>query len=166
MRTLLACSLSWGCSSPPEQTPTDTGSEPTPADTDTGMPITDTEPPGSACGEIRVWDLTVRGIVQNEQRVGAPFADVWLEDRGWARTTQVLGSGYTDADGVFEIAITGLTDAENCWGTLLDYVLVAELGPQRGEDGINTYLFNAVQSGTLVADVSTNPLVMEDTSTP
>ena len=166
MRTLTALALlAGGCTAPVDQAdgPTDTGSpvgSPT-GDTATGVQTTSDD---GACGEVTVWDLTVRGVVHNAQGVGAPFASVWLEDRGWATTVEVLGTTTTDGQGGFELAVTGLTSVEDCWGTLLNYVLVAELGPQRGEDEINTWLFTAISNGTLVADLSTSPLVMEDTS--
>lgn len=153
---LLACAPA---DDPSGTTPIDTA----PVATDTATTPTDTAPPRGACGEITVWDLWLKGKVLDRTGRPALGASVRLEDRGWAPVT-VLGTTTTDAQGLFELPITGLTSVEDCWATLLDYVAVAERGTEVGEADVNTELFNAIQSGTLVADRTLFPIEMEDTA--
>lgn len=138
--------------------------------TDTGTPITDTAPTDTppppppptsgACGDVATWDLQLLGGVARSTGGPASGADVWLEDHGWVPGT-VLGTATTDGDGRFEMVITGLTSVEDCWATLLDYRVHAELGSEATERGINTDLFNAIYTGGGVADITAFPLVLE-----
>jgi hypothetical protein len=124
---------------------------------------TQTTEPSGACGDPILYDLTVIGTVTSGPGQYAPAAHVVLEDRGWEPGT-ILGEGFTDEKGVFQLSVVGLTSLENCWGTVLDYVLEADKGVFYGEKDINTNLFNAIEDGSLVADMSAFPLQMEDTS--
>ena len=54
-----------------------------------------------------------------------------------------------------------ITSVEDCWGTLLDYVLVAESGELYGEKQVNQQLFNAIDDGSMSADASMFPIVVE-----
>jgi len=112
-----------------------------------------------ACGEISTWDVTVLGRVEDASgAVGG--ADVWLEDRGWEPVT-VLGQTTTSANGGFTLEADDVTAVEGCWGTLLDYVLVATEGSRSGERGINHPLYGAIDDGSFEADISGNPLIIE-----
>jgi hypothetical protein len=127
-------------------------------------PTTDTEPTG-ACGPPIDYDLTLTGLVQGAS--GEPGADTTLEveDRGWTPGL-ILGTATTDAYGAFTMTLTDVTSVEDCWGTLLNYVLIGERdafgGPEAGELGINTPLYNAIQDGTLLADLGALPFTLEE----
>jgi hypothetical protein len=124
-----------------------------------GSADTDIEDTGGACGAVTTWNVTVIGAV--EDAAGAVSgASVRLEDRGWT-IGDVLGDATTDADGRFTLEATGVTSVEGCWGTVLDYRLVAEEGGRSGEDKVNSALFDAIDSGSLEADVSEFPIQLE-----
>lgn len=144
-----------------DATPTDT-----PEPTDTTSEPTDTAPdptdPG-ACGDVSHWAITLLGRVTLNTGNPAVGAHAWLQDDGWIPGT-VVGEATTDDQGRFEMALPNVTSVENCWGTLLDYQLNAELGTLAGARGINTDLFNAIYTGELVADTTAFPLQMEETA--
>ena len=119
----------------------------------------ETETDDGACGEVSTWDVSLSGTVES---ASGPVAGalVTLEDRGWEPGT-TLGSAETEADGGFVIEAVGVTSVEDCWGTLLNYVVVAEDGDLRGERGINSPLYDAIASGSLEADISGAPLLVE-----
>jgi hypothetical protein len=125
--------------------------------TDTDQADDNVEPDG-ACGEVDNFDASVFGMVTDG---GAPVegATVVLEDRGWEPTTD-MGSATTNAKGTFTINAPGLTSVEDCWGTLLDYVLVAEKGAKKGEKSINSQLHTAYDTDGS-ADVSAFPVEIE-----
>jgi len=120
----------------------------------------ETDGQDGACGEVSTWDVEVRGMVVDTEEVAVHGAAVQLEDRGWEAGT-VLGTATTDDDGLFTLGATGVTSVEGCWGTVLDYVLVATEGGRTGSKDVNSHLFHAIDGGTLVADISTFPLVIE-----
>ena len=64
---------------------------------------------------------------------------------------------------IFAITITALTSLEDCWG-LLDYNVEADKGIFYGEREANTQLFNAINDGTLIADMSLVPIELEEAS--
>lgn len=109
---------------------------------------------GGACGEITHWAVTVTGRVETSDGSGAAFADVWVEDRGWNPTTITIGSTTADQQGNYTIQIADLVSAADCWGTVLDYVLVGQQGPIQGERQVNSPLFNAIQDGSLTANLA------------
>lgn len=112
-----------------------------------------------ACGEVSEWVLTLHGAVEGP--TGAyEGATVVLEDRGWSPGTE-LGEATTGADGRFTMDGLQVTSVERCWGTLLDYVVVATDGDMSGEKGVNTYLYDAIDDGSLVADASAFPVDLE-----
>lgn len=151
---LAACSGKAGTSSPTGET----GATPT-TDTDTTDTfVTDTDPQG-ACGDPVLYDLQVTGQVMGPSGP-SPEAHVILEDRVWA--PGILAETYTDGEGHFVMDVIGVTSLEGCWG-LLGYFVAADKGTFYGERGVNSELFNAISSGTMVADLSF-PLEMEDTS--
>ena len=118
----------------------------------------DTDDQG-ACGEVSTQTMIVRGLVENSQGVGLEGISVILEDRGWNPGT-TLGTATTDAQGAFVLENLTITDVENCWGSLLDYVLVATQADNAAEKEINTQLYNSIIDGSLDADVSAIPLVL------
>jgi hypothetical protein len=152
------------CSGKSGDTTGDT-SAPVTADTADTVDTNDTQTtePSGACGDPIQYNLTVIGTVTSGPGQYAPGAHVVLEDRGWEPGT-ILGEGVTDNKGVFTLDVVGLTSLENCWGTVLDYVLEADKGVFYGERDINSNLFNAIEDGSLVADMSAFPLEMEDTT--
>jgi len=79
-------------------------------------------PPQSACGAVSTWDLTVEGVVVDAAGDPIARAVVRLEDRAWT-PGDVLGEALSDVHGGFRLPVSGLTAVEDCWGTLLDYVL-------------------------------------------
>lgn len=123
-------------------------------DSDTGPADTDD---GGACGEVTNHDVTLTGVVET---AGGPAegATVTLEERNWT-SGQAFGTATTGADGSFQIDATGIVSVEDCWGTALDYYVVAESGDLSGERQINSTLFNALASGE--ADLSGAPLLIE-----
>ena len=118
----------------------------------------DTDDQG-ACGSVSTEIMAVRGIVERED--GAPLegVSVLLEDRGWNPGT-TLGASTTDEEGRFLLENLTITDVENCWGSMLDYVLVASQGAQTAEKEINTQLYNAIIDASMEADVSSFPIVL------
>ena len=118
--------------------------------------------PVGACGTPSQHDLTVRVAVQSEAGALLEVIEVVLEDRAW--NPGALGSAITDADGEVEMEARGVTDLPDCWGTLLDYVLVAT-DPRgeyaTGEKDVNSSLYNAIADGSLEADVRGFPLVLQ-----
>jgi len=126
----------------------------------TSAPVDDTEDTRlGACGEISTWNVTVLGRVEDAAgAVGG--AEVSLEDRGWEPVTG-LGATTTATNGSFTVEARNLTAVEGCWGTLLDYVLVATEGSRSGERGINHPLYGAIDDGSMEADIRGNPLVIE-----
>ena len=114
-------------------------------------PVDDTGSLGGACGAVTSWDLAVIATVEEG---GVPVSDalVTLEDRGWEPIT-ILGEAVSAVDGSFHLEAEGVTAVEGCWGSLLDYVVVAEHGDRRGERRVNQALYRAIEDGTLEADL-------------
>jgi hypothetical protein len=140
--------------------PTDDHTGTQPVDSDP----TDTDPTG-ACGSPINYDMTLVGFVLGGNGEVGDAASLSIEDRGW-QPGRILGTGTTDSYGAFTIPLTDVTSVEDCWGTLLDYVLVGQRtvagGEQSGELGLNTLLFNAIQDGTFVADLGSIPFRLEN----
>jgi hypothetical protein len=128
---------------------------------DTTEPPTDTDEPTGACGDVSRWDLTLDGQV-NQPGGGAPGATVRLEERGFQFSPVVYGTTYTDAYGHFSLAATQIVSVDGCWGTLLDYNVVAELGVSSAEAEVNQSLYNAILDGTFAADISLFPLELDN----
>lgn len=164
MRTLfrLSTALMLACTGkttvPATGDTTDTG----PLPQTTPDPTGDTGEPQGACGDPVLYDMTVIGIVEGPGGEPSQGAHVVLEDRAW-NVGDILGEGFTDENGSFTLAVTGLTSLEDCWG-LLGYYIVADKGVFYGERGINTNLFNAIYDGTLTVDLSTFPIEIEESS--
>jgi hypothetical protein len=119
------------------------------------------DPPGIHCGDATTWDVTVRARVEDAAGQGVEGVTVGLDDRGY--TYGLLGSGETVATGDVQFVATGVTDLPGCWGIVLDYWLVAydDAGKVAAEDDMNTELYDAIADGTVLADVSAFPLVVE-----
>jgi len=158
MRTILPCILLFGCD---EMEEVETTVPTVPIVTDTIETTDMEEPPDGACGDVTHVDMRLLGVVNNEQGNPAPFAEVSLEDRGWEPGT-LLGFAYADLKGRFDLPITQLADVEGCWETILNYTVVAELGPQSGEFKVNSRLQAAITNGSLVADISDVPINMSE----
>ncbi len=126
------------------------------------LPPPDTD---GACGDVTTHDVTLLGAVVLDD---LPFegATIWVEDRGWEPGT-ILAEGVTGADGTVTFALDDLVSVEDCWGVLLDYVAVASaVSPAdgstlSGETDLNSHLFSAIDSGSLVADFSPFPIELE-----
>jgi hypothetical protein len=113
-----------------------------------------------ACGEVHTHDLDVRAAFEDVSGAPIEAARVSLEERNWAPGR--LGEGLTDADGTVSFAATDVTDVEGCWGSALDYWLVADAdGFATLEETMNSNLYNAIADGSLVADLRATPLIME-----
>ena len=122
---------------------------------DTDVTVDTDDDDHGACGDVSTWDVFIRArVVQNNANVAG--AEVWLEDRGWEPGT-ILGDGVTGANGRAEFEAKDITSVEDCWGTLLDYYLVAEKGDATGEKAVNTYLHSAIDSGQQ-ADITAFPV--------
>ena len=93
--------------------------------------------------------------------VGASEVTVSLEDRGW-NPGEVLAQVQTNEDGEFLLAEAAVTSVEDCWGTLLNYVVVAESALGRAEKDVNTALFNAIRDGESTVDLRDVPLLLEN----
>jgi hypothetical protein len=124
-------------------------------DTDT----VDADDNKGACGDTSLWDITVIGAVSHQGQF-VEGATVELEDRGY-NTGQILGSGVTDSDGVFELDAFDVVSVEDCWGTLLNYYIVAEFEDIAGEKKANTYLHTAIYDESLEADMRGFPVELE-----
>jgi hypothetical protein len=120
---------------------------------------TDTGDSNGQCGDVTTWDVTIAGAVEDASGpVGG--AAVRLEDRAW-NTDDVLGEATTEVDGSFSLDAKSVTSVEGCWGTVLDYRIVAEEGGRTGETKVNSALFDAIDSGSLEADISDFPILIE-----
>ena len=122
----------------------------------------DTDQQG-ACGEVTVHSLNVSGLVlmSDGSAVGASGVTVSLEDRGW-NPGEVLAQVQTNEDGEFLLAEAAVTSVVDCWGTLLNYVVVAESALGRAEKEVNTALFNAIRDGESTVDLRDVPLLLEN----
>ena len=145
MRSTLLLAALWACGDEPADE----------KDEDTG------DPPGIQCGDATTWDVTIRARVEDADGLGLEGVTVGLDDRGY--TYGVLGTGDSVATGDVQFVATGVTDLPGCWGIVLDYWLVAydEAGELVVEDDMNTELYDAIADGSLLADVSGFPLVVE-----
>ncbi len=115
--------------------------------------------PQSACGEPSTVAVTVVARVVDPAGGGVKDIRVALDDRGW--TFQELAEGTTDRDGYVTLEAVELTDLPGCWGTVLDYVLVASDPKghwETAEKDVNSWLYNAISDGTGVADLSGYPI--------
>ena len=125
--------------------------------TDTSTVPADTDEPGVQCGDPVVYDIEIVAAAQHGKAPAAAI-EIALDDRGY--TGDILGSGTTSADGKVTFTAVGVTALDGCWGTLLNYVLVGT-DPADGtevEDDMNAELYNAIDDGSLVADVTAFPL--------
>ena len=122
---------------------------------DTGEVSTDPGP-GGACGAVTEWNVFVRGMV-TEGGVPVEGAEARLEERLWT-IGDTFGVGVTDASGVFEFQAQDVISVEGCWGTALDYVIVAIRGDREGERDMNSSLFGAINDGDLEADITAFPV--------
>jgi hypothetical protein len=128
-------------------------------DLETGEPVEDSDPPGVDCGDASTHDIEITARVVSTRGTPAAGIDVILDDRGW--TYGPLGSGVTDVDGLVTFTAAGVTSLPNCWGTVLNYWVVATdpADPSRtAEDDMNTELYNAIDGGTFATDISDRPL--------
>ena len=159
--------LSWflfACGAPaPEPVVMDSPPPPAPT-TPTAETDEPDEPPDSACGDVTLHNLTIVGRVRGVNGAAAEGANVVLEERNYFPTLTVMGKGVTDATGTFQFDVVDLVAVEDCWGVLVDYVIVAERGKERGEEGINPSLSNAVYTGSSTVDLTSLPVVMELTN--
>jgi hypothetical protein len=121
----------------------------------------DTSIGGVECGEPSTYDVEVTAKVVDSSGTGVSAIEVVLDDRGW--TYGELGGGTTGIDGSVTFTATGVTSLPNCWGTVLNYWIVATDPADSSrtvEDDMNTELYNAIDGGSMAADVSDFPLVL------
>ncbi|MSQ00759.1 MAG: hypothetical protein EXR71_02575 [Myxococcales bacterium] len=119
----------------------------------------DSDPAGVECGNPVTYDVEIRARVEDAAGAVAGV-DVALYDRGW--TYVILGTGTTGADGDVSFTARGITALDGCWGTVLNYQLLAEdsAGGRSAEDDMNTELHAAIDDGSLLADVRDFPLTL------
>lgn len=125
------------------------------ATTETG----DSDDGSTDCGASEYYDVMV--VARVEDAGGSPVegVEVRIEERNLARD---FGAGTSDVAGNVSFTASQLESVPGCWGLLLDYWIVASCdGTDCAEDDMNTELFNAIDDGSLVADVSSFPLVVE-----
>jgi len=126
------------------------GSSDSPSD-DTGEQV--------GCGDPSSHDVRVIYEVVDASGNGVSNLEVRLEERNWEPGT--LGTGETDGNGTGELLAAGVTDLPNCWGTMLDYVVVVE-DPSAyyaaAEKPVNSYLHGAIDDGSLEADLTSFPI--------
>ncbi|MFT7520111.1 MAG: hypothetical protein ACI9MC_002255 [Kiritimatiellia bacterium] len=115
------------------------------------------EQPSGACGEVTEHVVAVRAKVLDSEASPVIGALVEVQDRGWDPGT-VLGSGLTNASGEVHLVDLNVTSVEDCWGTLLDYYVVATLDDRTAEKQVNSALFSAIDGGTLEADLRSTPI--------
>mgnify|MGYP001610474467 CR=1 FL=1 len=116
---------------------------------------------GVECGDPVAYDVEVTAKVVDSGGKGVEGIEVALDDRGW--TNSILGSGLTSRSGLVTFSAKGVTALDGCWGTVLNYWVVATdpADPSRtAEADMNTELYNAIDGGSLVADVSDFPLAL------
>ncbi len=115
---------------------------------------------GGACGAQHDEDFTIRAAVTDAGESPLQGMTLALSDD---TTHDDFGSGVTDADGVVEFVATAVLVIDDCWGTAVDYQLHGS-DPLGGYgdavDDMNTELHNALNDGSMVADVTDFPLVM------
>lgn len=164
MRTpvLLSLCAVVACTSPTPAEVGDSGldTDTTPSTTDTDTTDQTTKPPDGLCGDVSTWDLSIRGRVIDWWDQPYEGAQVYLEDRGWVPGT-VMANATVDAQGLFLLEVTDLTSVEDCWGTLLDYVVVATADDLTVEEGINSQLYGAILDGSLTVDLTSFALELE-----
>lgn len=151
-RTLLAAALLAGCGPDDATDPTEPPPPP-PTDTDT----TD----HSFCGDVTTHNLTMAGLIVDATGYPVEGAEARVEEYNWDNRVVVYGSATTDALGAFSLQLTGVVSVEDCWATALDYKLIGELGGLYGEMLANQTLFGAIDGGSLHADVTAFPLVIQ-----
>ena len=159
--SLAAVVLLCGCEEPApgvisDPTLTDTEEPSTTEDTDTVVQ----EPPDGLCGDVTTWDLHISGAVVDYLERPFEEVEIQLVDKGWVPGT-IMATATTDAEGLYEFDVDQLTSVEDCWGTLLDYVIVATWKELLVEDGVNAQLYGAINDGSLEVDLYTFPLVVE-----
>jgi hypothetical protein len=124
------------------------------------------EPTGSACGEPTYGiEITfLNGRVERPNGMGLAGASIALEDRQLAPPT-VRGESTTDGGGAFSLEATDITSWPDCWLTLLDYQLVAQVtdgaNTYEGELPVNRYMWNSIQDGTFQVDLAGKPIVVD-----
>lgn len=131
------------------------------ASSDDSGDVVDTGDDDGACGDPVTYDVEIHAKVVEAAGGAAEGIEVTLEDRGW--TMADLGTGTTDARGEVTFTAVGVTSLANCWGTVLNYHLVA-VDPaddtRSADDTLNTQLHAAIDEGTFVVDVREFPLTL------
>lgn len=113
-----------------------------------------------ACGAQHDEDFTIRAAAVDAG--GTPLADmtITLSDD---TTHDDFGGGTTNSKGIAEFSAAGVLVIDDCWGTAVDYHIHGS-DPTGGHadavDDMNTELHNALNDGTMVADVTDFPLEM------
>lgn len=124
-----------------------------------GVPA-DSDSTDGACGAVTTHDLVVLGRVILSSGAAAGGATVELVDEGWEPGT-VVGVTTAQSTGAFSLDAIAVTSVEGCWGSLLDYRLVAERDGATGTLGVNQALYAAITDETFQADVSASPITVQ-----
>jgi hypothetical protein len=111
------------------------------------------------CGTPSLHTVSVVYLVVDSSGNGVSNLEVRLEERAWE--PGVLGAGETDGNGNGELLAESVTDLPGCWGTMLNYVVVAS-DPSGyygdAEKPVNSYLFGAISDGSNRADLTAFPI--------
>jgi hypothetical protein len=111
------------------------------------------------CGTATIHSVAVTFAVVDASGNGVSNLEVRLEDRAWE--PGVLGTGQTDGNGFGELFAESVTDLPGCWGTMLNYVVVATDPSDYYADAekpVNSYLFGAISDGSNQADLTAFPM--------
>jgi len=118
----------------------------------------DTAEDGGACGAVTSHTVTVRAKVVNGTGQPVAGASVVLEERAWEPGAR--GQGTSGEDGEVILRDLSITSVERCWGTALDYALVAKKDAVTAEEPLNSSLFNLILEGGADLDLRGDPLVL------
>lgn len=125
---------------------------------DSGTAPVDSDEHGVECGDPEVFDVQITAKVLSGGKP-AEGIEVALDDRGY--TGDILGSGLTARNGEVTFTAVGVTSLANCWGTVLNYWVVATDPAdtsRTAEDDMNTELHSAIDGGSLETDITDFPL--------
>jgi hypothetical protein len=123
-----------------------------------GEPVDSDTDPAGGCGDVTTWDITIRAaVIDGDSQAPVEGADVTLYDEAW-NPGDTLGTAQTGADGHVELVATDVTSVDGCWGTALDYELIAMTFDKSGVMELNSALHAAIDDGTLVVDVTAFPI--------
>ena len=111
------------------------------------------------CGDETYYDLSIAVKVVGD---GSPLegVDVQLVEENWEPGEK--GAGVTGADGIATFDASVL-DIPNCWNRLSYTISATDPDGVLGdaEKQANSYLFNAIEDGTMTVEILDFPIEME-----